>query len=556
MRRLVVRGLAVAIGVGAVLVSSGGAASAHPLGNFTVNRYSGIVVAADGVTVEHVLDLAEIPTAQRTPAIDRNRDGHLDPAELAPWAAQQCRVMAPTLRLTVSGDRLPLSVTRSAATTAPGQANLPILRLDCVLHAAVSVHGTTSIEYVDTAATSQVGWREVTARGDGVTLVRANVAQTSTSRRLTHYPKDLLSSPLDVRSADLQVRPGGAHLDRSAVGTSTGVATVVGGVTGSFQGLATKYDGSVFVAITALLAALALGAGHAVAPGHGKTIMAFYLSGRQHGALRAATTVGATVTATHTAGVLALGVLVSAGTAFVPARIYPWLTVLSGALVVTVGLTLLRTARHGHTHGPSGHSHTHDPGGHGHSHTHADLPNGDGARGHARSAGVSAPVIRAYPEAAPGVGTLVAEPEQDDPPHHSHDDHPHHDHEHHSHDADHTHNAPQPAAPRQRGLIAIGLAGGLLPSPSAVLVFLGALAVGHPWFGVALVIAFGLGMATTLAIVGVLVMRLRERVERRLIRRPGTRTALVLTVLPVLTAVTVTVLGLLLALKGVHSLGA
>ena len=108
-------------------------------------------------------------------------------------------------------------------------------------------------------------------------------------------------------------------------GGSTGVASVVGGVTGSFQGLATHYDGSPLVALTALLAALALGAGHAVAPGHGKTIMAFYLSGRRQGALRAATTVGATVTATHTAGVLALGVLVSAGTAFVPARVYPWL---------------------------------------------------------------------------------------------------------------------------------------------------------------------------------------------------------------------------------------
>jgi nickel/cobalt transporter (NicO) family protein len=102
----------------------------------------------------------------------------------------------------------------------------------------------------------------------------------------------------------------------------------------------------------------------------------------------------------------------------------------------------------------------------------------------------------------------------------------------------------------------MGLAGGLLPSPSAVLVFLGALAVGHPWFGVALVVAFGLGMATTLAIVGVLVMRLRERVERRLVRRPGARAVAALTVLPVLTAVTVTGLGLLLALKGVHSLGA
>ena len=104
------------------------------------------------------------------------------------------------------------------------------------------------------------------------------------------------------------------------------------------------------------MAALALGAAHAVAPGHGKTVMAFYLSGRREGALRSAATVGATVTATHTAGVLALGLLVSAGTAFVPARVYPWLSVVSGLLVVAVGLTLLRAARRGgsvpgHTHG-------------------------------------------------------------------------------------------------------------------------------------------------------------------------------------------------------------
>jgi ABC-type nickel/cobalt efflux system permease component RcnA len=370
----------------------------------------------------------------------------------------------------------------------------------------------------------------------------------------------------------LRLRPGGPVLVGDATGSSTGVARVVGGVSGSFQGLATRYDGSPLVALIALLAALALGAGHAVAPGHGKTIMAFYLSGRQHGALRAATTVGATVTATHTAGVLALGVLVSAGTAFVPARIYPWLTVLSGALVVAVGLTLLRSTRRGHTHGPAGH--THGPGGH----THGPNPHfevdhaliGTGAKG----ADQHRPDLPIHVEADRHreidhalVGTLVAEPDHHAHAHHADGHHadghahlmqePHgqpHDgqsHDGHVHE-DHPHESP---APNHRGLIAIGLAGGLLPSPSAVLVLLGALAVGHPWFGVALVVAFGLGMATTLAVVGVLVMRLRERVERRLLRRPGTRVAALLTVLPVLTAVTVTGLGLLLALKGVNALG-
>jgi ABC-type nickel/cobalt efflux system permease component RcnA len=165
------------------------------------------------------------------------------------------------------------------------------------------------------------------------------------------------------------VRPGGALLARGDGAETVAGATVVGGVSGSFQRLATRYDGSPVVALTALLAALLLGAGHALAPGHGKTIMAFYLSGRRQGALRAAATVGATVTATHTAGVLLLGVLVGAGTAFVPARLYPWLGVLSGLLVLGVGLSLLRSARHGHVHGPGGHvhgpgGHVHGPGGH------------------------------------------------------------------------------------------------------------------------------------------------------------------------------------------------
>ena len=555
MRRLAVRAVAVVIGVGAVLLASSGAASAHPLGNFTVNRYSGLVVAADGVTVEHVLDLAEIPTAQRSPAIDADGDGRLEPGELAPWATKQCAETEASLRLTVRDVLVPLTVTRSSATTTPGQASLPILRLDCVLHGAVSVKGMTEMEYVDAAATDQVGWREITARGDGVTLQRSDVPTRSISRRLMSYPKDLLTSPLDVRGAVLQVRPGGPALVGDPTGSSTGVARVVGGVSGSFQGLATRYDGSPLVALTALLAALALGAGHAVAPGHGKTIMAFYLSGRQHGALRAATTVGATVTATHTASVLALGVLVSAGTAFVPARIYPWLTLLSGALVVAVGLTLLRTARRGHTHGPTGHTHA-DP--------NFEVANPNFEVDHAlignatSGADRHASDLQVHVDEDPHreidhalVGTLVAEPD-----HHSHEHHSHKPHSHspdgHSHQG-HSHESP---APNHRGLITMGLAGGLLPSPSAVLVFLGALAVGHPWFGVALVVAFGLGMATTLAVVGVLVMRLRERVERRLLRRPGTRVAALLTVLPVLTAVTVTGLGLLLALKGVNSLSA
>ena len=199
--------------------------------------------------------------------------------------------------------------------------------------------------------------------------------ERSRSARLTSYPQDLLSSPLDVRTLQLSVRPGGPRLECDAAGSAGAAGSLARGadrLTLAFQGLLTRTDGSPLVGLVALLGALALGAAHAVAPGHGKTVMAFYLSGRRQGALRAATTVGATVTATHTAGVLALGLLVSAGTAFVPARIYPWLTVVAAPWSSLVGLTLLRetaarrTAVHAdgtHSHGLLGrpHTHTHDP---------------------------------------------------------------------------------------------------------------------------------------------------------------------------------------------------
>jgi len=61
----------------------------------------------------------------------------------------------------------------------------------------------------------------------------------------------------------------------------------------------------------------------------------------------------------------------------------------------------------------------------------------------------------------------------------------------------------------------MGPAGGLVPGPSALLVFLAAAALGHPWVGVALVAAFGVGMASTLAVVGLLVVRPRDRAAAR-----------------------------------------
>src|SRR4051812_39614685 len=98
------------------------AASAHPLGNFTVNRYTGLVVATDGVTVDHVVDLAEVPTLQAQPSIDTDGDGTASSAELSSYAAEACAQAKVDVR--AGGFPVELSVSRAAAREAKGQAGL------------------------------------------------------------------------------------------------------------------------------------------------------------------------------------------------------------------------------------------------------------------------------------------------------------------------------------------------------------------------------------------------------------------------------------------------
>jgi nickel/cobalt transporter (NicO) family protein len=97
--------------------------------------------------------------------------------------------------------------------------------------------------------------------------------------------------------------------------------------------------------------------------------------------------------------------------------------------------------------------------------------------------------------------------------------------------------------------VALGLAGGLVPSPSAVVVLLGGIAIGRAWFGVALVLAYGLGMAATLTGIGLLLARLRNRMDR--LRLPGgSLPARLGRLLPAVTASVIVLVGLGLAIQG------
>src|SRR5262249_42409560 len=155
----------------------------------------------------------------------------------------------------------------------------------------------------------RVGWRELTAVGHGVRLVDSPLPASSVTGELRRYPPDLLSSPLDVRSARLRVEPGEGGPGAGAPGPAPGGTSLVPRWTAGAEQVLRNLGGgrlTPLIGVLAVLLSLVLGAAHAALPGHGKTVMAAYLAGR-HGRPRDAIAVGATVTLTHTGGVLVLG---------------------------------------------------------------------------------------------------------------------------------------------------------------------------------------------------------------------------------------------------------
>jgi nickel/cobalt exporter len=557
----------------ALAVVTAPAAAAHPLGNFTVNYYSGIRVQPQAVLVDFVVDRAEIPTLQTFPDA---RSG-VQPAGAQTWRATECAKLAREARLLVAGKPQLLTVTYSRLTLLPGAAGLATSRLECAARTASAVQTVgDSVAYRAAPTGGRVGWHEITARGDGVALEGSTVPTASVSKQLTAYPANLLASPLDLRSAQFAVRAGSGHTGTGLGAPPPSSSSLYGldRMTSAYTGLVSRTSLTPGFALLALLLSLLLGGLHAFAPGHGKTLMAAYLVARD-GTWRQAAVIGLSVTVTHTIGVLVLGVALSAAAIAAPEQVYPWLGLISGVLLAGIGFSLLRTARAGHVHGLGGHTHgpaghTHGPGGHTH-------PSAASPAEHALAPVTVGTTL--YRQAPSGSGStmLAAQPEPlelADPARHEHRHDFSHEHEHghdHSHSADHQHRddgAPAQTPPPQQArrllstwrLAAVGLVGGMVPSPSALLVLLGGIALGRAWFGAILVVAYGIGMATALVCTGLLLVLARDRVERWSAhpdRRalPGRATVLRWTRrLPLLTASTVIVVGAWIALRSLAAL--
>lgn len=371
----------------AILLSA--AIAAHPLTPFSVDQLVEVTLHQDRVDVVAVLDVGEVAAKQLTP----------DCAAFA--ASLDADVGAAPLRWTV----------RSHELKRQGAAGIESSRLTCRLSAPAELGTSATVSVVNGYLTDRVGANQIVLAGAGVALP-AQLPPYERSAQLTLRPGADASPPPAAAA------PQGGWLERG----EAWLAGVLG-------------DPSPHVLLLALLMAALLGAAHAALPGHGKTVMALYMAGRQ-GRRRDAVIVGGTVTLTHTAGVLLLGIATTAFAGLAAESVLGWLGVASGVLITVVGLGILISGlRHRHAH-------------------HHDTP---------------------------------------------------HDHHHGHHDHHHHHGS------RGQSLTALGIAGGLVPSPTALVVLLGAAALGRLWFGIVLIVVYGLGMAATLTAAGLLLLRVRDR---------------------------------------------
>lgn len=472
------RSLSFALLLAILLVAVPTLVLAHPLGNFTINRYSRLEIGAEQITLIYALDMAEIPTQQERPQIDTDGDGIFSQAEQQRYLAQLLPKLQENLQLTLNGQAQRWTLASHALTFPEGQASLPTLRLRTEFVATVAdADKVWQASYQDHNYRERLGWQEVVVQtADGVSIQNSSAPAEDLSQELTSYPADLMQSPPAISAAEFQVEVwptavGNGMLSQmeTARSDSTALSTAALRSSDPFADLIHLPNLGPWTLFVALLAAFGWGAAHALSPGHGKTIVGAYLVGSR-GTAKHALFLGLTTTITHTAGVFALGLVTLFASHYIlPETLFPWLSLLSGLMVVVIGLTMawgwLRRlpSEHVHAHHEHGHDHVHD-----NDHTH----------------------------------------------HHAHD-HQHgaehaHDHHHggglHTHDGIHYHSHEIPGQDGSpvtwRSLLALGVSGGLLPCPSALVVMLGAIALERVAFGLVLIVAFSLGLAGVLTAFG------------------------------------------------------
>jgi nickel/cobalt transporter (NicO) family protein len=486
--------VALACAVVAVALTSPPTALAHPLGNFTINQLAQVRIDDGEARIHYVLDQAEIPTFQQLQRYDWDGSGAIDTAgEERQVLDSLLREISSGLELTASERAVHLRRPEEPQLSFPrGQGGLSLTRVEVSFAARLPAH-SRRVELTNSAFSGRVGWDAIQILpGDG-TEVTSSVPATDPTDSLRAYPQNLLSSPPSDRQATFEVTPGSGQV-KAPPGLSGDDVTTNRSLDGFANALAGGNTHGLLI-LFLLAAAFGWGALHALSPGHGKAMVAGYLVGAR-GTPRHAAILGLMVTATHTVSVFALGLVTLAASQYIlPEQLYPWLGVLSGLLVAGIGLTVMRSRFRRWR------------------------------------------VIRAQATRRRNAQMDLR----------------HGDHDHHGHHHEHQHQHPDGPI-TTRSLIGLGVSGGIVPCPSALVVLIAAISQHRVGLGMALIFVFSLGLAATLTAVGLAVVwggRLIERLrpESRIF---GSRFA---GVLPAISASVIVLAGVLITSRAIPQLG-
>jgi nickel/cobalt exporter len=509
-----------------VLILSSATSFAHPMGNFSVNHYSKVTIGQGAIEISYLIDMAEIPTFQElrqfdlTPkADDPNAPGYLE---------RQQQILKEGLSLESDGQGVRLETISRQLTFADGAGGLPTMKIRFVFRGKLDVTtGAHKLSYFDNNFPGHAGWKEIVVLSHGVAILDSSAPSTDRSHELTNYSSDALNSPPQQLSAQISFRTSLSDTEKSASAAVIGISSSrttsgtntthhvpapspspkhreqrrsSGAIASSDLSRAKSYASGIAVSTVALpppahaqntprsrftelistqsklsfwvlwsaaLIAAGLGALHALEPGHGKTIVAAYLVGSR-GTAKHAVLLGIVVTTAHTAGVYLLGIVtLYASRYIVPEQLYPWLGAISGLSVAGLGIFIFLR----HWTGESG-EHSHAPGEQ-HSHWFLSMfkqlaPNRTAPTELASRTGISAdskPVDRAL---------------------------------------------------SLRELCMLGITGGIVPCPAALVVLLSAFSLHRIGFGLFLITAFSLGLAAVLVIVGLTMVYAKRVMSTRM----------------------------------------
>ncbi len=473
------------------------------MGNFSVNHYGRVDLRPGTSTLTYVLDFAEIPTFE---LFERWKIDTPTAALVQKKGEAEARLWLSQVALAVDGRPVSPVLRKVKTQVLDGAGGMPVLRVETVADLPLK---SGRLSYRDGNFAERAGWKEVVIRrGNGVAVSQSSVSGRDLSQALTAYPADLTVAPPQVSEATVTytIDPTPAPVapePLTPVMTPSFAAPVPQGtvVRGDYLSrLLKNRDLTLGMMLLGLGVAFGLGAMHALSPGHGKTIVAAYLVGSR-GTLKHALFLGAMVTFTHTVSVFALGLgVLYFQEAIVPERVIPWLGAVSGVSILAIGAYLLYQRTMSLSHG-----HDHD---HHHHETLEEESVGEAVQGQPSFLSRSEPT------------TFVHQ---------------------HTHDG-HTHSHVMPDQVTMRGLITLGASGGLVPCPSALVLMLSAIAVGHTGLGLALLVAFSAGLAIVLMAIGGLVIYAKHLLPDPAPGHPFLR------FVPVLSAAVVMMLGALMTM--------